>query len=125
MEYITNFKALNSKPTPLETMITHYGFTDGTGDWYLVLDTDKCNGCGECVEVCPQNILEVGQDEIDIFREKPVASIKQEARKKIRYHCAPCKPGYGIELPPCVTACKPGAISHSEGWKQINRCEKH
>jgi len=98
-------------------MIANYGFNDASGDWFLTLDTDKCNGCGKCVEVCPVKILEVGPDQIDPFREEPVASVKQEERKKIRYNCAPCKPGYGAEPPPCVAICKPGAISHSEGWK--------
>lgn len=98
-------------------MIAHYGFKDGSGDWYLTLDTDKCNGCGKCVEVCPVKILKVGPDEIDIFREEPVAFVKHEERKKIRYHCAPCKPGYGLGLPPCVAACEPAAISFSDGWK--------
>ena len=98
-------------------MIANYGFKDGSGDWYVTIDTDKCNGCGKCVEVCPEKMLEVGPDEIDIFREEPVASVKHEERKKIRYHCAPCKPGYGLEPPPCACACEFGAISHSDGWK--------
>ncbi len=100
-------------------MIAHYGFTDASGNWYLTIDTGRCNGCGKCVEVCPANILKVGPDEIDLFREEPVASVREEERKKIRYHCAPCKPGYGVELPPCVNVCKPGAISHTEGWKLL------
>jgi len=98
-------------------MIANYGFKDGSGDWYVTIDTDKCNGCGKCVEVCPEKILEVGPDEIDIFREEPVAFVKHDERKKLRYSCAPCKPGYLVELPPCVAACEFGAISHSEGWK--------
>jgi ferredoxin len=53
-------------------MIANYGFKDGSGDWYVTIDTDKCNGCGKCPEVCPAKILEVGPDEIDIFREEPV-----------------------------------------------------
>ena len=44
--------------------------------------------------------LEVGPDEIDIFREEPVAFVKHEERKKVRYSCAPCRPGYGEEPPP-------------------------
>jgi len=99
-------------------MIANYGFKDGSGDWFLTLDTDKCNGCGKCVEVCPPKILEIGLDEIDIFREEPVASVKSGERKKIRYHCAPCKPGFGSELPPCVAACEFAVISHSDGWKK-------
>lgn len=98
-------------------MIANYGFKDGSGDWYLILDTDKCNGCGKCAEVCPVKILEVGPDEIDPFHEEKVAFVKHEERKKIRYHCAPCKPGYGAEQVPCVSVCKPEAISFSDAWK--------
>jgi Fe-S-cluster-containing hydrogenase component 2 len=98
-------------------MIANYGFKDGSGDWYVVIDTDKCNGCGKCPEVCPAKILEVGPDEFDIFREEPVAFVKHEERKKIRYSCAPCRPGYGGEPAPCGRVCGPKAISHSEGWK--------
>ncbi|OGP62998.1 MAG: hypothetical protein A2170_08280 [Deltaproteobacteria bacterium RBG_13_53_10] len=100
-------------------MIGNFGFKDGSGDWFVVIDTDKCNGCGKCVEVCPAKILEVGPDEFDIFRETPVISVKHDERKKIRYSCAPCRPGYATELPPCVASCEPGAISHSEGWKIV------
>jgi ferredoxin len=98
-------------------MIANYGFKDGSGDWFLIIDTDKCNGCGKCVSACPEKILEVGPDEYDIFREEPVVTVKHEYRKKLRYSCAPCRPGFG-ELPaPCVGSCESRAISHSEGWK--------
>jgi len=100
-------------------MIANYGFKDGSGDWYVTIDTDKCNGCDKCSEVCPAKILEVGHDEIDIFREEPVAFVKHEERKKVRYSCAPCKPGYGPEPAPCVGACVERAISHSDGWKRL------
>jgi ferredoxin len=100
-------------------MIANYGFKDGSGDWFLAIDTDKCDGCGQCVAVCPVNALEVGEDEYDPFREEPVARVKHDERKKLRYSCAPCRPGYGEEPAPCVAACVPGAISHSDGWKQL------
>jgi len=103
-------------------MIANYGFKDGSGDWYVVIDTDKCNGCGECSEVCPAEILKVGSDEIDIFRQQPVVFVKHEGRKKVRYSCAPCHPGYGDKLAPCVGVCGPKAISHSEGWKACFDC---
>jgi ferredoxin len=101
------------------TMIANYGFKDGSGDWYVTIDTDRCNGCGKCPEVCPAKILEVGPDEIDISREQTVAFVKHEERKKVRYSCAPCRPGYGTELTPCAGVCEPKAISHSEGWKTL------
>ncbi|MFO8183795.1 MAG: 4Fe-4S binding protein [Candidatus Aegiribacteria sp.] len=37
-------------------MLACEGPTDGT---QLLVDTDACVGCGECVEVCPYNAIEV------------------------------------------------------------------
>jgi len=106
-------------------MIAHYGFRDGSGDWYVAIDTDQCDGCGKCVDVCPAGALEVGPDEIDVFREQPVAFIKHEERKKIRYTCAPCKPGFGAVPAPCAAACEKKAISHSDGWKEVYQGLRH
>lgn len=100
-------------------MIANYGFKDGSGNWFLTIDTEKCDGCGKCVEACPANVLEVGEDEYDPFNEESVAKVRQEERNKIRYSCAGCRPGYGEKPPPCLAACEPGAISHSEGWKLL------
>lgn len=100
-------------------MIANYGFKDGSGNWFLTIDTEKCDGCGKCVEACPANVLEVGEDEYDPFNEEPVAKVRQEERNKIRYSCAGCRPGYGEKPSPCLAACEPGAISHSEGWKHL------
>ncbi len=98
-------------------MIANYGFKDGSGDWFVTMDEDKCNGCGKCLEVCPAKILKVGPNEIDLFREESVAFVKPEERNKTKYSCAPCRPGYGAEAAPCVGVCKPKAIAHSEGRK--------
>jgi len=100
-------------------MIANYGFRDGSGEWYVTIDTDKCSGCGRCPEACRSKILEVGPDEFDLFRGEPVAFVKHEERKKIKYSCAPCRPGCSETPAPCVAVCKPGAISHSEGWKMM------
>jgi ferredoxin len=98
-------------------MQAFYGFKDGSGDWFVIIDADTCNGCGRCVEVCPAHALVVGEDEFDPLSEKHLARVKEGERKKIRYACAPCQPGYGEDKPPCVVACEPGAISHSEAWQ--------
>ncbi len=100
-------------------MQAFYGFKDGSGDWFLILDSDKCNGCGKCVTACPSCILEVGEDENDPFRDEPVARVKSSERNKLRYDCAPCHPGYGEKSPPCINACAPEAISHAETWKKV------
>ncbi len=31
----------------------HYGYTDGTGEYFIAIDTGRCDGCGECVSACP------------------------------------------------------------------------
>ncbi|MEW5724809.1 MAG: 4Fe-4S binding protein [Thermodesulfobacteriota bacterium] len=100
-------------------MIANYGFKDGSGDWFLIVDTDKCNGCGRCIEACPARALEVGVDEYDPFREEPVVRVVEGERKKLRYTCAPCRPGFGPTPPPCLAACEAGALSHSEGWRLL------
>ncbi len=94
-------------------MIANYGYQDGSGKFFITIDTDKCNGCGKCVPVCPQGVLKVGEDLNDPFREEPVAMVTEEHRKRIKYSCAPCKPI--AERPPllCTAACEIGAISHS------------
>jgi len=94
-----------------------YGFQDGSGDWFISIDTDKCTGCGACVTVCPAQALEVGEDEYDPLSEVHVARVRNAERKKIRYTCAPCRPGYGENPTPCVAACEPGAIAHSDAWQ--------
>ena len=99
-------------------MQAFYGYKDGSGDWFISIETDTCDGCGRCVEVCPAKALEVSEDEFDPFSERRVARVKERERKKIRYTCASCQPGYGEDPPPCVAACQSGAISHTEAWRQ-------
>lgn len=101
-------------------MLANYGYKDGSGEYFITIDTDKCNGCGDCVPACPVNVLITATDESDPFREVPVAMVSEEHRKKIKYSCAPCKPNRRLEvsgtnppLLPCQLACKPQAISHS------------
>ena len=35
----------------------------------IVIDPDKCNLCGRCVEMCPFNAVEIKNKSIDIDRE--------------------------------------------------------
>jgi len=88
-------------------LITHYGYTDGSGEYYIVVDSDKCNGCGKCVEVCPQRALELITEFIDL-EDKTVAAVSEEHRKKIRYTCGTCKPEQNQT--PCVTICSSKAV---------------
>lgn len=93
--------------------IANYGYTDGSGDYYITIDTGKCNGCGECVTACPESVLEMVEDAFDPLNGEPVAAVQEEHRKSLKYACGPCKPTTGWVSLPCVTACEPAAITHS------------
>jgi ferredoxin len=101
-------------------MIANYGYKDGSGDFFIAIDTDKCDGCGACIPACPNGVFIVGEDPNDPLRDEPVAVVGELHRKKLKYTCAQCKPqgsvksvSYRSPELPCVQACKPLAISHS------------
>jgi Fe-S-cluster-containing hydrogenase component 2 len=85
----------------------HYGYIDGSGEYFISIDTDKCNSCQKCIKQCPKNALELVTEFIDL-EDKTVAAVSEQHRKKIRYTCAECKPQEN--KPPCVLACQQGAI---------------
>ena len=89
----------------------HYGYKDGSGDYFIVIDTEECVGCEEhaCVAACPEGVLEIIVDDYD----DEVAAVVEDHRKKIKYSCAPCKPDRDRPPLPCVVACPSHGISHS------------
>lgn len=95
-------------------MLANYGYSDGSGSYFITIDTDKCEGCGDCVNACPAGLFEVlDEDPNDPLRDDPVAAIDPQKKKKLRYECNPCKPQGNRPPLPCVEACRTGAISHS------------
>ena len=74
-----------------EYMLANYGYRDGSGEYFITIDTDKCDGCAKCVTACPSGVLEVGEDIGDPLRDTPVARVTDEQRKKIAYTCGACK----------------------------------
>lgn len=95
-------------------MLANFGYKDGSGEYFIAIDTDKCNGCGDCVPACPAGILELRDNEYDPLAETRIAVVKEANRKRVKYDCAPCKPaGGGARALPCVSACMPNAIGHS------------
>jgi len=94
-------------------MLANYGYKDGSGDYFITVDTDKCNGCGECVRACPSDVLEVAEDENDPLSENEVVRVAEEQRRKIKYSCSPCKPDANRPPLPCVGACPCDVLSHS------------
>ena len=88
-------------------IITYYGYCDGSGEYYIIVDSDKCNGCGKCANHCPQGALEMVTEFIDL-EDKTVAAVNELHRKKIKYTCAQCKPEKNRT--PCVLACTQRAL---------------
>ena len=97
------------RPIKAHKIRAHYGYADGSGDYYITIDTDKCDGCGECVSVCPHGVFEIILDDYD----ESVAAVKQEHATSIGYVC----PGYHKrcinEEINCHAKCHVGAIEHS------------
>ena len=94
-------------------MQANFGYRDGSGEFYITLETDHCNGCGDCVSVCPAKMWELAANEYNPLAEGRIAMIKVASRKSVKYDCGPCKPPSGARSLPCVSACKTAAISHS------------
>ncbi len=112
-------------------MLANWGYQDGSGEYFITIDTDKCDGCGKCADACPQNVFGVGEDPADPLRDEPVAFVSEEQRKKLRFACSPCKTyltskgGNASSRPSteilarelknlaCVAACEKAAITHS------------
>jgi ferredoxin len=94
-------------------MIANFGYKDGSGEFFITIDTDKCNGCGDCIPVCPAGVLEIRENEFDPLADDEMAAVKEEHRKKIKYSCAPCKTGNNSVKEPCISVCELNAITHS------------
>lgn len=93
-------------------MIANYGYKDGSGDYYISIDTDKCTKCEDkgCLNGCAGNIFEIMVDDWD----DEVAAVKASERNKLKQICAGCKPVNGRPgLLPCQAACHQEAIKHS------------
>jgi len=93
-------------------MIANYGYKDGSGEYYISIDTDMCIACTAgraCLTACPKGMFEIMTDDYD----DEVAAVKQAFRRTLAYDCTGCKPAAGYASLPCTSACTPGAIKHS------------
>jgi Fe-S-cluster-containing hydrogenase component 2 len=94
------------------SIIIYHGYRDGSGEFYIIINAEKCNSCGKCAQICPKDALKLETIMINL-EDKLVATVKEEHRKKIKYTCSPCKPESGRA--PCVVACDQDAIDCT--WK--------
>jgi len=92
-----------------EEMKISYGYSDGTGEYYITVDTGKCDGCGKCISVCPAENLEVRPDDHGQLK----AGIKDAVRKKIHLTCPGYKSCSTTHQANCHSACPNDAISHT------------
>jgi ferredoxin len=92
-------------------MIANYGYRDGSGEYYITIDTARCLGCEGrwCITACPQSLFSMEIDDYD----DEVATVEPPVRRQLKERCAGCKPDRGYLSLPCNTACRPRAISHS------------
>ena len=90
-------------------MLANYGYTDGSGEYFISIDTDRCTDCEPkaCAPACPAGVLEIIEDDYG----DDVCAVTEEHRKQIKYSCAGCKPASGWQSLPCTEACPVGAIS--------------
>jgi predicted CoA-substrate-specific enzyme activase len=90
-------------------MTVHYGYSDGTGEYFVTIDNALCDGCGECVAACPSAVLEIAADDYG----QPKARVKEEVRKGLAHVC----PGFvscsGAHERNCHSVCPKDAISHT------------
>lgn len=93
-------------------MIANYGYKDGSGEYYISINTDHCAACPvdhACTRACPKDMYEIVTDDYD----DEMSWIKPQFRRSLPFECAICKPSSGYETLPCTSACTPGAIKHS------------
>lgn len=90
-------------------MIANYGYEDGSGHYYIKIDTAKCAECeGKgCIAVCPEKLFVTELDDFD----DEVVVIREDGRNTLQTDCAHCKADGKTEL--CIAACEAGAIGFS------------
>lgn len=88
-------------------MITHYGYRDASGEYFIAVDSGKCTACGKCLRACPQGVFEMTTVLADL-EDRAIAGVRDERRRQLRLACGACD--HRVKAP-CETACEPGAIA--------------
>jgi ferredoxin len=91
------------------TIRANYGYADATGEYYLTIDTARCDGCGDCVPACPENILEIVRDDFGELK----AAVRDDVAQLLAHACL----GYDAYCVRnevnCHSACHADAIQHT------------
>ena len=94
-------------------MISHFGYRDASGAYYVSVDSERCTGCGACVTACPQQAVEVVRTMVDID-ERDVAQVKESCRRRLAEVCGVCASARRFA---CAAACVPNAIRVQ--WRDV------
>jgi len=86
-----------------------YGYSDATGNYFITVDNDLCDGCGRCVKACPASIFEIALDDSGAKKVK----VADAVRKKISILCPGLYKCNSENKNNCHTACPKAAITHS------------
>lgn len=89
-------------------MLANYGYEDGSGHYYIKIDTDKCAECSDksCITACPEKLFATELNDFD----DEVVLIREAVRHTLGTDCANCK---ASKPEPCLKACAAGAITLS------------
>ncbi|MDR0357195.1 MAG: ferredoxin [Clostridiales Family XIII bacterium] len=93
-------------------MKAHYGYEDGSGSYYITVNTEYCATCDgkPCTDACVQGIFAREEDDFD----DEIVVVREDARNSLKSICAACKPQIGGSRSlPCEVSCKQGMIAHS------------
>lgn len=90
-------------------MIANYGYEDGSGHYYIKIDTSKCAECKDkgCITLCPEKLFVTELDDFD----DEVVLIREDGRNTLLTSCSGCKASSEKEL--CIKACAANAIGFS------------
>ena len=93
-----------------QAMKTHqYGYSDGTGEYFITIDVGSCDGCGECITACPSGVLTLGKNDDGQLKCK----VRDEIRKKLAFTCPGFQNCSHENKVNCHSACPKNAIHHS------------
>lgn len=85
----------------------NYGYSDGSGDYFIAVDGSRCDGCGDCLPACPAGIFELAGHDTGQMK----AKVTEAARKKLALLCPgfpACSRDHQLN---CHSACPKDAIS--------------
>jgi len=89
---------------------THqYGYSDGTGEYFITIDASLCDGCGDCITACPAGVLTIGKSDDGQLKCK----VRDEVRKKLALLCPGFQTCSSEHKVNCHSVCTKNAIHHS------------